>query len=78
MVQVDAGTADVPILVEDSAENKTDFLKEVPEMDAVILEESQKESPDPGNAISPIDDSMLYFFFSLLALSKYYNTMQSR
>ncbi|CAL8341653.1 unnamed protein product [Boreogadus saida] len=55
---VDAGTADVPILVEDSAENKTDFLEEVPEMDAVILEESQKESPDPGNAISPIDDSI--------------------
>ncbi|CAL8266445.1 unnamed protein product [Lota lota] len=51
-------TAGVPILVEDSAENKTDFLGEVQETDAVILEESRKESPDLGNAISPIDDSI--------------------
>lgn len=69
MTQVHTGTADVPILVENSADNKEDFLGEVEEMDVIILEESQTESPNHGTTIAPTDDSMFHFFSLVGTLS---------
>ena len=69
MTQVHTGTADVPILVEHSADTKEDFLGEVEETDVIILEESQTESPNLGSTIAPTDDSMFHFFSFVGTLS---------
>ncbi|KAJ3592308.1 hypothetical protein NHX12_007436 [Muraenolepis orangiensis] len=55
---VDTETADVPILVEDLADNEEDVLGEVKETDVVILEESRTESLDLGTTIALIDDGI--------------------
>lgn len=69
MTQVHTGTADLPILVENPADNKEDFLGLVEEMNVIILEESRTESPDLGTAIAPTDDSMSHTFSLVGTLS---------